>query len=502
MSLLAAAGASGSPVRKVVLKSSGLVYGAARTDPYYFREDMARTSAPRTNVERSLLEVEAFLRDFADDSPHVNVTLLRFANVLGDDLDTPFAIALRRPVVPEILGFDPRVQFVHSDDVVGALMYATNNDVPGVYNVAGDGNMPWSEVCATIGKPRVPLSPWFTNLSSEPLRMLRLWDLPPEALQMLRYGRTLDNVRFQQAGFTLPLHERRDGRFVRAWAAPREDDRRQAPGLPLRARGGGLLPSLARRDPARLSASFDVQHLRLDRRDRVAVVTLVDRERRNAMTAAMVAEIVATFDELEADDGIGAVVLTGEPPAFCSGADVAALGSLSEQRHDGERRQVSSIYEGFLRVLRSSLPTIAAVNGPAVGAGLNLALACHLRLAGASARFDTRFLRIGLHPGGGHAWMLERAVGPQAAAAMLLFGQRDRRSARGRGRAGLGLSPRRRAARRRGALAARAAEVPKELAALTIATLREAPWQPDFEAAVATEVGRQAHSLGMGWFRT
>ena len=202
MSLLAAAGASGSPVRKVVLKSSGLVYGAARTDPYFFREDMGRTSAPATNVERSLLEVEAFLRDFADDSPHVNVTLLRFANVLGDDLDTPFAIALRRPVVPEILGFDPRVQFVHSDDVVGALMYATTNDVPGVYNVAGDGNMPWSEVCAMIGKPRVPLSPVLTNLSAEPLRLLRLWDLPPEALQFLRYGRTLDNSRYQQAGFT------------------------------------------------------------------------------------------------------------------------------------------------------------------------------------------------------------------------------------------------------------------------------------------------------------
>ncbi len=201
MSLLAAAGASDSPVRKVVLKSSGLVYGAAKTDPYFFREDMARTSAPTTNVERSLLEVEAFLRDFADDSPHVTVTLLRFANVLGDDLDTPFAIALRRPVVPEVLGFDPRVQFVHSDDVVGALMYATNNDVPGVYNVAGDGNMPWSEVCAMVGKPRVPLSPWLTNLSSEPLRLLRLWDLPPEALHLLRYGRTLDNTRYQQAGF-------------------------------------------------------------------------------------------------------------------------------------------------------------------------------------------------------------------------------------------------------------------------------------------------------------
>src|SRR5262249_21905299 len=96
MNLLAAAGAPQSPVRKVVLKSSGLVYGASQADPYFFREDVARTGPARTLVERSLLEVEAFVRDFADDNPHVNVTLLRFANVLGDDLETPFAVALRK----------------------------------------------------------------------------------------------------------------------------------------------------------------------------------------------------------------------------------------------------------------------------------------------------------------------------------------------------------------------------------------------------------------------
>src|SRR5580700_8779167 len=165
-----------------------------------------------------------------------------------------------------------------------------------------------------------------------------------------------------------------------------------------------------------------MDHVVVDRHDRVALITLIDRERRNAMTAAMVNEIVETFDALESDADVGAVVITGEPPAFCSGADVAALGSLSEVHSEGERRAVRSIYEGFLRVLRSPLPTVAAINGPAVGAGLNLALACDVRLAAESARFDTRFLRIGLHPGGGHAWMLERAVGPQAAAAMVLFG--------------------------------------------------------------------------------
>ena len=244
-----------------------------------------------------------------------------------------------------------------------------------------------------------------------------------------------------------------------------------------------------------------MEHVRVDQREGVALVTLVDRERRNAMTATMVAEIVDTFDALEANKSVGAVVITGEPPAFCSGADVAALGSLSDERTEGGRRSITSIYEGFLRVLRSTLPTVAAVNGPAVGAGMNLALACHVRIAGESARFDTRFLRIGLHPGGGHAWMLDRAVGPQAAAAMVLFGAR----LDGARAAEVGLAwachPDDELVDRAVEFAAGAASIPRELSAAAIATLREAPWQPDFDAAVAAEVERQAWSLGQGWFR-
>ena len=201
MNLLAAAGAPGSPVRKVVLKSSGLVYGANKADPYCFREEMSRTGPANTPVERSLLEVEGFVRDFADDNPHVDVSLLRFANVLGVDIETPFTAALRRPVVPEILGFDPRLQFIHEDDVVDALMYAINNEIPGVYNVGSDGALPWSEVCAIVGKRRVALPFAFTNLAAEPARVFGLWDLPPEAMQLLRFGRSIDNARYKRAGF-------------------------------------------------------------------------------------------------------------------------------------------------------------------------------------------------------------------------------------------------------------------------------------------------------------
>src|SRR5262249_29998213 len=101
MNLLAAAGAAGSPVRKVVVKSSGLVYGSNYADPYFFREETPRTRGPQTSIERTLLESESFVRDFAEDNPHVLVTVLRFSNVLGDHMATPFANALRMPAAPE-----------------------------------------------------------------------------------------------------------------------------------------------------------------------------------------------------------------------------------------------------------------------------------------------------------------------------------------------------------------------------------------------------------------
>ena len=229
MNLLAAAGAPRSPVRKVVLKSSGLVYGANKADPYFFREDMSRTGPANTPVERSLLEVEAFVRDFADDNPHVDVSLLRFANVLGVDIDTPFTAALRRPFVPEILGFDPRLQFIHEDDVVDALMYAINNDIPGVYNVGADGVPPVERGLrdrrqAAGRRCRSRSRTW----PSEPARLLRLWDLPPEAMDAAALRPLASTTtRYKRAGFRYGVHDGNDGRGVRAGVAPGRHDRRQ-----------------------------------------------------------------------------------------------------------------------------------------------------------------------------------------------------------------------------------------------------------------------------------
>ena len=150
--------------------------------------------------------------------------------------------------------------------------------------------------------------------------------------------------------------------------------------------------------------------------DGVATLTLNNPDERNTMTAPMVAEIVAAMDRIEGDSAVGALVVTGTAPAFCAGAN---LGNLAEA--DGESLGV--IYEGFLRIARSPLPTIAAVNGAAVGAGMNLALGCDVRIAAKRAKFDTRFFQLGIHPGGGHTWMLRRIVGPQVTAAAVLFGE-------------------------------------------------------------------------------
>ncbi len=155
----------------------------------------------------------------------------------------------------------------------------------------------------------------------------------------------------------------------------------------------------------------------VETRDGVATVTLNDPARRNALDLAFCDEIVAGFDTIEADPTIGAVVVTGTAPAFCAGADLSHLGNA------GTKQGLLDIYEGFLRVGRCPLPTIAAVNGAAVGAGMNLALVCDLRLAGRSARFDTRFLQLGIHPGGGHTWMFNRITGPQATFAAVVFGE-------------------------------------------------------------------------------
>jgi enoyl-CoA hydratase len=134
--------------------------------------------------------------------------------------------------------------------------------------------------------------------------------------------------------------------------------------------------------------------------DRVATVTLDDPRRRNIVSSALNASIIEAMDELESRDDVGALVVTGAPPAFCAGADLDDLAACDTAE------KLLGIYSGFLRIAGSVLPT-----------------ACDVIVAGTSARFDTRFLQIGLHPGGGNTWRLRRITDLQTTMALVLFGE-------------------------------------------------------------------------------
>jgi UDP-glucose 4-epimerase len=188
-------------VRRFVFKSSAHWYGCEQDDPAFFTEDMARPHPPRTPIERDIVEAEAAVREFAERNRETTVTILRFANGLGAGLDTSHSRLFALPVVPTILGFDPRYQFIHEDDIVGCLEFAVRRELPGVYNGAADGVLVLSEVIDLLGKQNAPILPPFgTGAASGALRRLGL-RIPIEMLNQMRFGRGLDNRRLKAAGY-------------------------------------------------------------------------------------------------------------------------------------------------------------------------------------------------------------------------------------------------------------------------------------------------------------
>lgn len=227
--------------------------------------------------------------------------------------------------------------------------------------------------------------------------------------------------------------------------------------------------------------------------DGVATLTLNNPGERNVLSAEMVSDIISTMDAIESNESVRVIVVTGAGSAFCAGAKLDDLENASES-------SLGDIYEGFLRIARSPLPTIAAVNGAAVGAGMNLALGCDVRIAARRARFDTRFLHIGIHPGGSHTWMMRRIVGPQAAMAAVVFGEvLDGAEAERIGLVWrcveddeLQVSAH--------AMAARAASFPRALLIATKQTIADMAQINTQDEAVGRELGPQVWSLDQPWF--
>ncbi len=200
--ILAACAAPASPVRKLLFKSSARYYGSSAEDPAFFTEEMEPRRPPRTALERDIVEAERTIAAFAARHRTMVVTVLRLTGEICSEQQDARLQMLGLPIIPGVLGFDPRLQFVHQDDAVGALLHATRHDLPGAYNVAADGVLALSEVASLLGKPLLPiLPPWGTTFAARQLRRLGL-PMPVEGLQELRFGRGLDNRRLKASGFS------------------------------------------------------------------------------------------------------------------------------------------------------------------------------------------------------------------------------------------------------------------------------------------------------------
>ena len=201
LNILAACSAPDSPVNRFIFKSSAHWYGCAQDDPGFFTEDMNRGHRPKTSIEQDVVEAEAAIEEFRLRRPDVSVTVLRFANVLGSEVNTSHIQLFAMPMVPMIAGFDPRYQFVDEVDVVHALEHVTIQDLPGTYNVAADGVLALSEVISLLGKRPLPaIPPWGTGLATSAMRRMGL-TISAEMINQLRFGRGLDNRRFKATGF-------------------------------------------------------------------------------------------------------------------------------------------------------------------------------------------------------------------------------------------------------------------------------------------------------------
>jgi enoyl-CoA hydratase/carnithine racemase len=165
-------------------------------------------------------------------------------------------------------------------------------------------------------------------------------------------------------------------------------------------------------------------HLRVERpADGVAVLTLDNPDQRNAMTDEMTGSWVAAVDDLAGDPGLRAVVVTGAGSAFCSGGNTGWIAGEPDAEVDYLRTRMIAFYRAWLSIRRLEVPTIAAVNGPAIGAGLCLALACDLRYAATTAKLGAPFVKLGMHPGMAATYLLPNVVGQAHARDLLLTGR-------------------------------------------------------------------------------
>jgi len=184
-------------VHKLVLKSSAAFYGASNRDPAMFTEGMSAKRLPGSGFAKDVNEVEAYTRGFARRRPDVAVTVLRFANVIGPRITSAMTGYFRLPVIPTVLGFNPRLQFLHEQDALDVLEHATFTDTAGTFNVAGDGILTLAQAVRRIGRPSLPLPGFAVPTFGSAIRQTHVADFSAEQVAFLTFGRGLDTTRMR-----------------------------------------------------------------------------------------------------------------------------------------------------------------------------------------------------------------------------------------------------------------------------------------------------------------
>lgn len=197
MQLLAACQKAGA-LERVIVKSSTAVYGSDHTDPALFVEDATPRTPPKGGFAKDATEVEGYVRAFGRRRKDVEVTILRFANFLGGGTDSLFGRYFSLPVIPTILGFDPRLQFCHPDDAVGVLVRSVVGDHPGIFNVGGGGILYLSQAVRILGRVQVGVPLPLVDLAGSLVRWTGRVDYSPEQLRFLQFGRVGDTTRLRQ----------------------------------------------------------------------------------------------------------------------------------------------------------------------------------------------------------------------------------------------------------------------------------------------------------------
>src|SRR6186997_428634 len=162
--------------RKLVVQSSISVYGASPRDPAKFTEDMSARAQPRTGFGKDSLEIESYVRGLARRRPDVVVTTLRLANLMGAGVDSHVTRYLSLPVVPRVMGFDARLQFLHPTDAIEALLLVTREDVPGTFNVAASDVVTLTQALRKLGRPSVGILQQVAPTVAALVRQARLMD--------------------------------------------------------------------------------------------------------------------------------------------------------------------------------------------------------------------------------------------------------------------------------------------------------------------------------------